>query len=55
MESPGVFEAARSIEGDVPIVVIRGLSDVVGFKRDPAWTLYACHAAASLAKASIRA
>jgi nucleoside phosphorylase len=47
MEISGVFEAARSIDGDVPVIVIRGLSDVVGFKRDGRWTDYACHAAAS--------
>jgi nucleoside phosphorylase len=51
MELPGISEAARSVLGDRPVVPIRGFSDVVGFKRDPAWTDYACHSAASFAKA----
>lgn len=51
MELPGVFEAARSIEGDKPVLAIRGISDIVGFKRDPAWTAFACKTAASLARA----
>jgi len=53
MEISGVFEAARSIEGDLPVIVIRGLSDVVGFRRDSAWTEYACHTAASFCRALI--
>lgn len=51
MELPGIFEAARSIKGDKPVLAIRGISDVVGFKRDPAWTAFACKTAASLARA----
>lgn len=51
MELPGVFEAARSISGDVPVLAVRGISDIVGFKRDPAWTGFACKTAASLARA----
>lgn len=51
MELPGVFEAARRIEGDIPVLAVRGISDVVGFKRDPAWTAFACKTAASLARA----
>jgi nucleoside phosphorylase len=43
MERPGVFAAARSIIGDRPVLAIRGISDVVGFIRDPRWTEYACH------------
>lgn len=51
MELPGVFEAARSIEGDIPVLAVRGISDIVGFKRDPGWTAFACKTAASLARA----
>ncbi|SOD19475.1 hypothetical protein [Nitrosomonas ureae] len=51
MELPGVFEAARSVKGDKPVLAIRGISDIVGFKRDPAWTAFACRTAASLARA----
>ncbi len=51
MELPGVFEAARSVKGDKPVLAIRGISDIIGFKRDPAWTTFACRTAASLARA----
>lgn len=53
MELPGVFEAARDINGDRPVLAIRGISDVVGFKRSPEWTAYACLTAASFAHALI--
>jgi nucleoside phosphorylase len=52
MESAGVYRAATG--RGVPIVAIRGLSDVVGFKRDPGWTAYACHSAASFTRAFLR-
>ena len=51
MELPGAFAAARSVKGDRPVLAIRGISDVVGFVRDPAWTKYACLTAASFARA----
>lgn len=51
MELPGVFEAARRKVGDIPVLAVRGISDIVGFKRDPAWTAFACKTAASLARA----
>src|SRR5262249_13282574 len=44
MESAGVYRAAHSRQ--VPFLSIRGISDVVGFKRHPDWTEYACHSAA---------
>lgn len=50
MELPGVFEAARRRVGSKPVLAIRGISDVVGFKRDPKWTSFACTTAASLAR-----
>jgi len=44
MESAGVY---RAVHGrDVPFLAIRGISDIVGFKRHPDWTAYACHTAA---------
>ena len=52
MESAGVYRAATG--RGVPLVAIRGLSDVVGFKRDPAWTAYACHSAAAFMRAFLR-
>jgi nucleoside phosphorylase len=53
MEITGVFEAAGSVKGKIPIVVVRALSDIVGFKRDELWTEYACHSAASFCKAML--
>lgn len=49
MESGGVHRATYG--RNVPFLAIRGLSDVVGFKRDAAWTQYACDAAAAFARA----
>jgi nucleoside phosphorylase len=51
MELTGAFMAARSVKGDRPVLAIRGISDVVGFVRDPDWTQYACLTAASFARA----
>lgn len=53
MELPGVYEAARDIQGDRPVLAIRGISDIVGFKRSSEWTAYACLTAASFAHALI--
>jgi hypothetical protein len=47
-----VYRAGGS---DLPYVAIRGLSDIVGLSRDPAWTAYACHTAAAFTLAFIRA
>jgi nucleoside phosphorylase len=48
MELGGVYKAAaQRIDKQYPILAIRGISDIVGFKRDPAWTEYACNSAAS--------
>jgi hypothetical protein len=51
MEISGVYEAARSEGGDLPVIVIRGLSDSIGFKRDARWTEYAYQSAAAFCKA----
>jgi len=51
MESAGAYKAAIAL--GVYFMAIRGLSDIIGFKRDPAWTEYACRTAASLAIAII--
>ncbi|MDR6974018.1 tetratricopeptide (TPR) repeat protein/nucleoside phosphorylase [Streptomyces sp. 3330] len=53
MELGGVYLAARQVRRDVPVLAIRGISDVVGFRRDEAWTKYACASAASFAHAVI--
>ena len=44
MESAGIYTAAH---GRTPFLAIRGISDIVGFKRHPDWTEYACRSAAS--------
>jgi nucleoside phosphorylase/tetratricopeptide (TPR) repeat protein len=49
MESGGAHRATDP--RSVPFLAIRGISDVVGFERDPAWTEYACHSAAAFARA----
>lgn len=48
MESAGVHIHCHS--NRVPVLTIRGLSDVVGWKRDEDWTRYACHTAAAFAR-----
>src|SRR5258708_37934265 len=47
------WQAARSVKGDRPVLAIRGISDIVGYRRDADWTKYACHSAASFTKAFI--
>lgn len=55
-ELAGVYEAARTAgRQDYPLLAIRGLSDVVGLKRSPEWTEYACETAAAVACAILRA
>ena len=54
MELPGVYIAARTLQKSYPILAVRGISDVVGFKRDPAWTAYACHSAAAFLYAFLK-
>jgi len=48
MESAGVYIPCQ--RANVPVLAIRGISDIVGWKRDEAWTLYACHTAAAYAR-----
>lgn len=50
MEAAGVYRAAEMSEKNYPVLAIRGISDIVGFKRDPLWTEYACNVAASFSK-----
>lgn len=53
MELAGVYIAARRHDKEYPILAIRGISDIVGFKRDEAWTQYACNTAGAFAVAFI--
>lgn len=54
MEAAGVMEAAAGLDATYPVLVVRGISDVVGYERDPAWTAYACQSAAAFAVALLR-
>ena len=54
MEAAGVFEAAARTDTTYPVLVVRGTSDVVGYRREPEWTEYACHTAASFIISLIR-
>lgn len=48
MESAGIYRAAYARQ--VPFLAIRGISDIIGLKRDdPRWTTYACCSAAAFA------
>lgn len=52
MELAGVYQAAWGYQK--PVLAIRGISDIVGFKRSPEWTRYACHTAAAFLLALLR-
>jgi nucleoside phosphorylase len=54
MESAGIYRAARHGDKEYPFLAIRGISDIVGFKRESIWTTYACHSAAAFALALIK-
>jgi len=54
MEAAGVYRAVRSGGREYAFLSIRGLSDIVGFKRHPDWTAYACHSAAAFTHALIK-
>jgi nucleoside phosphorylase len=47
MEAAGIFQAAERAHKQYPVLIVRGISDIVGLKRDPSWTSYACESAAS--------
>lgn len=56
MELGGIYVAARRDgAGTTGVLAIRGLSDIVGYKRSPEWTDFACKSAASLTHALIAA
>jgi nucleoside phosphorylase len=54
MELGGVALAARSV-GDVHtrVLAIRGISDIVGYRRSPEWTAFARHTAGAFAHSLI--
>jgi nucleoside phosphorylase len=48
MEAGGVYTAARHARPhELPLLSVRGISDIVGYKREPEWTQFACDSAAS--------
>lgn len=51
MEIAGIFEACRNSKNIIPALVIRGVSDIIGFSRDDDWTEYACETSAAFTKA----
>lgn len=56
MELGGIYVAARHDGGGTTrVLAIRGLSDIVGYRRSPEWTAFACKSAASLTHALIAA
>lgn len=52
MELAGVYRAAA--RDQKPVLAIRGISDIVGYKRSPEWTSYACNTAAAYMEALLR-
>ena len=54
MELGGVMRAARRKDRDYPVLAVKGISDIVGFRRDPSWTHYACESAAAFSLALLR-
>jgi nucleoside phosphorylase len=53
MESAGCY-AACNTNAPIPMLAIRGISDIVGVVRSEEWTEYACQTAASLAMHLLR-
>jgi nucleoside phosphorylase len=51
MENAGVYRAVRHEQ--TPLLAIRGISDIVGYKRSREWTEYACKTSASFTRALI--
>jgi nucleoside phosphorylase len=51
MESSGVYRASR---GRCPMLAVRGISDLVGLKRNENWTKYACASAAAFTRAFLK-
>ena len=51
-ESAGVYRALH--DRGIPVLAIRAIGDVIGLKRRPEWTEYACQAAAAFTIALLR-
>jgi nucleoside phosphorylase len=55
MESAGALQAAQQMDKQYPVMAIRGISDIIGLKRDERWTPYACQTAGAFTCAFIKA
>jgi internalin A len=51
MELGGVYAVAH--QANKPVLSVRGISDVIGYRRSTAWTDYACQTAAAFTRALI--
>ncbi|MFO1040469.1 MAG: hypothetical protein U0941_01710 [Planctomycetaceae bacterium] len=52
MEAGGVYTAARQARPKpLPLLCVRGISDIIGFQRGDEWTQFACDVAASFLRA----
>ena len=54
MESAGVYSASRRREKQYAVLPIRGISDIVGLKKEESWVEYASKAAAACASLFLR-
>lgn len=54
MELTGVYAAAKRRNKEYPVIAIRGISDIVGFRRATEWTSYACQTAGSFCFSVLR-
>ncbi|QEG38029.1 phosphorylase family protein [Bythopirellula goksoeyrii] len=52
MEAGGVFLVCH--DHQLPLLCVRGISDIVGFKRGAEWTGFACHTAAAFFVATVK-
>jgi nucleoside phosphorylase len=56
MELAGVYKACCAYNSELPkLLAIRGISDVIGYKRSHEWLNYACHSAAAFSISMIQA
>jgi nucleoside phosphorylase len=55
MEAAGALQAAQQMNKQYPVMAIRGISDIIGLKRDERWTPYACQTAGAFTYAFIKA
>ena len=54
MEFSGAYTATNRMGKEYNLLTIRGISDIVGLKRDSIWTRYACQSAGALCLAVLK-